>query len=174
MEPEELTSVVTLRCLASEQLHNIMETPLHPQKCTLWNTLSTSGNVGSIFFSDTVTADHYLHVLCFPEWFGYGWSWPPYSPDLNPCNYFLWGFQKDAVYKNRPHRFEELQPEIWAGVISTSEETLAAVVRNVRCPMSDADGLRHRWCIYWKCFYVIVNLPRLPNSETPNTVKFAM
>jgi hypothetical protein len=48
---------------ASQHLHNIMETPLHPQKCTVWCTLSTSGGVGPMFFDDTVTADCYLHVL---------------------------------------------------------------------------------------------------------------
>ena len=24
--------------------------------------------------------------------------WPPCSPDLKPCNFFLWGFVKDSVY----------------------------------------------------------------------------
>ncbi len=24
--------------------------------------------------------------------------WPPYCPDLNPCDYFLWGFLKDRVF----------------------------------------------------------------------------
>jgi hypothetical protein len=65
---------------------------------------------------------------CFSQQFGYGWSWPPYSPDLNPCNYFLWGFLKDAVYKNNLHTIKELQQEISAAVISISEETLAAFV----------------------------------------------
>jgi hypothetical protein len=45
-------------------------------------------------FDDRVLSNH------FPERFGYGWSWPPYYPDLNPCDYFLWGFLKDTVYKN--------------------------------------------------------------------------
>jgi hypothetical protein len=44
---------------ASEHHHNKMETPLHPEKCMLWCTLSTSW---AIFFGDTVTAGHYLHV----------------------------------------------------------------------------------------------------------------
>jgi hypothetical protein len=66
----------------------------------------------------------------FPEWFGYGWSWSSYSPDLIPCDYFLWGFLKDIVYKNNPHMIEELRQEIMAAVISVSEETVAADVRN--------------------------------------------
>jgi hypothetical protein len=24
--------------------------------------------------------------------------WPPRSPDLTPCDFFLWGFVKDSVY----------------------------------------------------------------------------
>ena len=24
--------------------------------------------------------------------------WPPHSPDLTPCDFFLWGFIKDSVY----------------------------------------------------------------------------
>ncbi|GBM63143.1 hypothetical protein AVEN_202580-1 [Araneus ventricosus] len=27
---------------------------------------------------------------------------PPYSPDLNPCVFFLWGHMKDLVYKKKP------------------------------------------------------------------------
>ena len=32
---------------------------------------------------------------------GTGIEWPPYSPDLNPCDFFLWGFLKDNVYRHR-------------------------------------------------------------------------
>jgi hypothetical protein len=39
-----------------------METPLHTEKCTAWCALPKGGIVGPIFFDDTVTADHYLHV----------------------------------------------------------------------------------------------------------------
>jgi hypothetical protein len=29
--------------------------------------------------------------------------WPPQSPDLNPCDFYLWGKLKDKVYVNNPH-----------------------------------------------------------------------
>ncbi|GBM98968.1 hypothetical protein AVEN_181010-1 [Araneus ventricosus] len=29
-------------------------------------------------------------------------DWPPYSPDLNPCDSFLWGYIKDKVYAGNP------------------------------------------------------------------------
>jgi hypothetical protein len=64
----------------------------------------------------------------FHEWFRYRWSWPPYCPDLNPCDYFLWDFLKNTVSKCRLHTIEELQQGISAPGISINEETLAAVV----------------------------------------------
>uniref|UniRef100_A0A158P4I2 Tc1-like transposase DDE domain-containing protein n=1 Tax=Tetranychus urticae TaxID=32264 RepID=A0A158P4I2_TETUR len=29
-------------------------------------------------------------------------EWPPYSPDLNQCYFFLWGYLKDGLYKDAP------------------------------------------------------------------------
>ena len=34
-------------------------------------------------------------------------SWPPYSPDLNPLDYYLWGYLKDNVYFNSPSDIED-------------------------------------------------------------------
>ena len=31
---------------------------------------------------------------------GQGIEWPPYSPDLNPLDFFLWGALKDNIYRN--------------------------------------------------------------------------
>jgi hypothetical protein len=28
--------------------------------------------------------------------------WPPYSPNFNPCDYYLWGFLKHHIYSNHP------------------------------------------------------------------------
>jgi hypothetical protein len=67
-------------------------------------------------------------VLLSSGHFGYGWSWPPYSPDLNPYADFLRGALKDTVHKNNPHTIK-LQQEILATVI-ISEETLAAFTQN--------------------------------------------
>ena len=29
-------------------------------------------------------------------------EWSPHSPDLNPRDFFLWGYLKDRVYENNP------------------------------------------------------------------------
>ena len=33
--------------------------------------------------------------------YGCGFNWPPFSPDINPCNHFVWGFLTDRVYKQQ-------------------------------------------------------------------------
>lgn len=62
-------------------------------------------------FANTVRAflDHN-----FPDhWIGRGCnersiSWPPRSPDLTPCDFFLWGYIKENVYQRKPTNYYEL------------------------------------------------------------------
>ena len=37
---------------------------------------------------------------------------PPRSPDLTPCDYFLWGHLKSKVYLTPPQDVEELRERI--------------------------------------------------------------
>ena len=40
-------------------------------------------------------------------------AWPPYSPDLNPCDFYLWGYLKSKVYTDPiPKTTEELKENI--------------------------------------------------------------
>jgi len=39
-------------------------------------------------------------------------KWPPRSPDLNPCDYFLWGYLKSVVYKPLPKTLDDLKANI--------------------------------------------------------------
>jgi hypothetical protein len=38
--------------------------------------------------------------------------WPPRSPDLAACDFFLWGHLKAEVYKRRPRTTDELKAAI--------------------------------------------------------------
>ena len=38
--------------------------------------------------------------------------WPPRSPDLTPCDFFLWGFIKSKVYSEQSATIEELKEKI--------------------------------------------------------------
>ena len=41
-----------------------------------------------------------------------GMDWPARSPDLNPCDYFLWGYAKSKVYNPRPATLDQLENNI--------------------------------------------------------------
>ena len=44
---------------------------------------------------------------CDPEW-------APHSPDLNPPDFYLWGYLKDSVYTNNPQTIPDLKAVIAA------------------------------------------------------------
>ena len=39
-------------------------------------------------------------------------KWPPRSPDLNPCDYYLWGYLKARVYSPLPKNLDKLKANI--------------------------------------------------------------
>jgi hypothetical protein len=62
----------------------------------------------------------------FPErWIGRNGpvAWPPRSPDLNPCDFFLWGYIKSLVYATQINTIEKLRERV---------ENAATVIRNNR------------------------------------------
>jgi hypothetical protein len=38
--------------------------------------------------------------------------WPPRSPDLSTCDFYLWGYLKGKVYANNPKTLEDLKENI--------------------------------------------------------------
>jgi len=38
-----------------------------------------------------------------------GINLPAYSPDMNPCDYFLWGYLKDRIYSKSPKTIDQLK-----------------------------------------------------------------
>ena len=43
---------------------------------------------------------------------GHDVEWPPRSPDLTPCDFFLWGYIKDKVFSTPPRDIDELRQKI--------------------------------------------------------------
>ena len=41
-----------------------------------------------------------------------GQAWSPSSPDLNPCDFWAWGYLKSKVYKPMPRNIEDLKQQI--------------------------------------------------------------
>jgi len=62
-------------------------------------------------------------------WIGRGGTrnWPPWSPDLNPLDYHVWGYMKAMVYAQKVNTGELLQRILSA----TRSVNNAAVLRNV-------------------------------------------
>ncbi|KAJ4436345.1 hypothetical protein ANN_18976 [Periplaneta americana] len=65
-------------------------------------------------------------------------DWPPRSPDLNPCDFYLWEMLKEKVYANNPHTLEELEESIRLGISTISATEIRQVFNNVfkRCQAS--------------------------------------
>ena len=57
-------------------------------------------------------------------------GWPARSPDLSICDYFLWGYLKDKVFRSRPHTLAELKERITDEVNAIPRDMCARAARN--------------------------------------------
>ncbi|GFW18470.1 uncharacterized protein TNCV_1184971 [Trichonephila clavipes] len=55
-------------------------------------------------------------------------AWPPRSPDLNPCDFRLWGYLKNLVYRGRLITLADLKDSITLHVRSISVDQLRSAV----------------------------------------------
>ena len=71
--------------------------------------------------------------------------WPPRSPDLNPCDYYLWGHLKQTVYKPLPKTIHELKANIDRDCKKISSKDLKPIFSNLRkrCEMILTAGGGH-------------------------------
>jgi hypothetical protein len=56
--------------------------------------------------------------------------WPPRSPDLSPCDFFLLGYLKAAVFKHRPRTLDQLKEAIQEETEGISPDMLVRVMEN--------------------------------------------
>lgn len=70
-------------------------------------------------FQDRVISRHFAN------------SWPPRSPDLNPADYWLWGYLKNLVFRTRPTTLEELKDSIREQIRAIQPEMLNSAVYNL-------------------------------------------
>ena len=59
-------------------------------------------------------------------------SWPPRSPDLTPCDFFLWRHIKSKVYTTPVASVEKLKTRIRTAIRSVRQETLRKVWDNTK------------------------------------------
>ena len=57
-------------------------------------------------------------------------EWPARSPDMNPCDFYLWGKLKSSVYQNNPKTLEELKVNIETETKKISQIEINNVIDN--------------------------------------------
>ena len=61
-----------------------------------------------------------------------GDSWAPSSPDMNPADFFLWGYLKEKVYSPPPTTIPALKRKIQAEFSRIPEVMVQAAVRSMK------------------------------------------
>ena len=56
--------------------------------------------------------------------------WPPRSPDLSPCDFFLWGYLKSKVYIDKQRIIPELKEAIRLKIAAIPGTMLENVMKN--------------------------------------------
>jgi len=72
--------------------------------------------------------------------------WPPRSPYLTPCDFFLWEFVKEAVYvPSLPTTLDDLKNRITTAVNSVTQDILLRVWNefSYRLDVTRAAGVEH-------------------------------
>ena len=78
---------------------------------SFWPAIMNSGVKEDIIFMQDGAPPHWgtnvrdwLNENLEDRWIGRGspnMPWPPRSPDITPCDFFLWGYVKSKVYKTK-------------------------------------------------------------------------
>ena len=69
--------------------------------------------------------------------------WPPRSPDLNPCDFFLRGYLKGKVYNPLPKTIDDLKANIEREIKKINADVLKSTFLNFRKRLKlviEADG----------------------------------
>ncbi|GFT07403.1 transposable element tc3 transposase [Trichonephila clavipes] len=71
------------------------------------------------FAAEHVISRQFLHL------------WPPRSPDLNPCDFWLWGYLRQLVSCDQPRTLPDLKDSISRHVLNISQNTLRSTGEHV-------------------------------------------
>ncbi|CAF4646489.1 unnamed protein product [Rotaria sp. Silwood1] len=106
----------------------------------VWPTISQWNNIDELIFMHDGAPAHYTRTVRnwldnhFPsKWIGRRGptSWPPRSSDLTPCDFFLWDWAKEEIYKTNPRTFMELEERIRTVLSNVPQEFLKNSINNV-------------------------------------------
>ncbi|GFY35087.1 uncharacterized protein TNCV_5044621 [Trichonephila clavipes] len=128
-----------------------VETPLHPEKLTVWCALWAGGitnffipelnnhDVQEMWFQQDGATCHTARATIdlLKDTFGdrlisrFGpVNWPPRSCDFTPLDYFLWGYVKSLVYADKPQTLDHLKDNIRRVIADIRPQMLEKVIEN--------------------------------------------
>jgi len=72
-----------------------------------------------------------LHVICFIQDGAKRthFPWPPRSPDLSACDFFLWGHLKSKIYVRKPRTVDDVKVSIREEIATVPQEMLVNVMQ---------------------------------------------
>lgn len=118
--------------LTGERYLQLLDTQVIP-------ALEVNGQLpNNIWFQQDGAPPHYARIVrerldrtFHHRWIGRRgtYEWPARSPDLNPLDYFLWGYLKSKVYVNRPNNLQELTERITQEIQRITPVVIANVTR---------------------------------------------
>ncbi|GFW61745.1 putative DD41D transposase [Trichonephila clavipes] len=129
-----------------------VETPLHPEKLTVWCALWAGGiigpyfykndeghNVTELWFQQDGATCHTAHATIDLLKYTFGdrlisrfgpVNWPPRSCDLTPLDYFLWGYVKSLVYADKPQTLDHLEDNVRRVIADIRPQMLEKGIEN--------------------------------------------
>ena len=115
---ETVNQSVYLRILRDTVLPSLP----HPEQYMFMQDGATAHTVNAVLdFLKTVFGDNLISRRSF-------YPWPARSPDLNPCDYFLWGYLKGKVFRSNPQTIEELKNNISTEMAAITSDLLGRSV----------------------------------------------
>lgn len=78
-------------------------------------------------------ARHYLDTKFPNSWIGRSGPvvWPARSPDLNPLDYFLWGYLKSLIYETPVATLEDLEERLCCAIANITPKMLQRTQDNL-------------------------------------------
>jgi len=106
----------------------------------VWPITSGWENIDELVFMHNGTPPHFalgVHAWLdqkFPgRWLGRRGPHerPTRSPDLTPCDFFLWDWAKEEVYRAKSHTLEQLEDQIWKVITNIPHNFLQKTVDSI-------------------------------------------
>lgn len=104
---------------------NLLESCIFMQDGAPCHTSKNALQLIHEYFNDRVISTRY------PQKFNIGIEWPPYSPDLTPMDYSIWGTLKARLSKHKPKTLIELDRSLHIEVSLFTQQFIIKAIGNI-------------------------------------------